>query len=479
MKKDILLIMSDQHSWYYTGFADPRLDTPELSRIAGDGLLFERCYCNAPLCVPSRMSFLTGLMPSGLGIFNNDSALPGDMPTIAHELGALGYETVLVGRMHFKGDDQNHGFDRHLCGDITSQYWGTGGKERRDFGSYAGTTNRLHCLEAIGGGCSPVMLYDDMVLKRAMEFLEERQEKKKSRPLFLVVGFYSPHFPFVCKEELYNKYEKRFTIEECYAASKENPLPFYKNYTQVSTAQQMKHARAAYSGLVEQLDGYIGALYDRFKKISSHRPYLFVYTSDHGEQLGRRNIYGKQTLYEDAVRVPLVITGTDIKAGIRKDVSLLDVSKTILSAAGENRSANQWHQGRVIDLNKQSDAPHWISIQQLLQYRDRKLLAEAAVYGKYKVLRADDNWYIYDLENDPSEQHNLLEPRSETKAEHLIKQAVENGCFIGVQQHKILIQKEEERISRQERLKVWGKAKKPAEWGTVKILPDSIVEPTE
>ena len=112
--KDIMLIMSDQHGGAYTGMEDDRVRTPALMRIAGEGLYFERCYCNAPLCVPSRMSFLSGKLPSDLNIFNNDTVLPADVPTIAHALGAAGYHTVLIGRMHFKGDEQKHGFDLSL-----------------------------------------------------------------------------------------------------------------------------------------------------------------------------------------------------------------------------------------------------------------------------------------------------------------------------------------------------------------------------
>ena len=195
-KRDIMLVMSDQHSWLSSGFADENIDTPELLRIAGEGLRFDHCYCNAPLCVPSRMSFLTGLLPSELDVFNNDTALPADMPTIAHVLGGLGYRTVLIGRMHFKGDEQKHGFDEHLAGDITSQYWGTGGALRDGFGPYAGTTNRLHCLEQVGGGVSPVMLYDEAVFEETLAFLTAwEKEKKPDEPLFLVVGFYGPHFP--------------------------------------------------------------------------------------------------------------------------------------------------------------------------------------------------------------------------------------------------------------------------------------------
>ena len=114
------------------------------------------------------------------------------MPTIAHEIGRIGYKTVLIGRMHFKGADQKHGFDMRLAGDITSQYWGTGGKSRSDFGAYAGTTNRRHCLEAVGGGYSPVMAYDAHVFETAMEYLKHCP--RDGRGIFLVVGFYSPHF---------------------------------------------------------------------------------------------------------------------------------------------------------------------------------------------------------------------------------------------------------------------------------------------
>ena len=241
--KDILLVLSDQHGWAYTGFADELLDTPNLKRIAGEGCLWERCYCNAPLCVPSRMSFLTGLLPSELGIFNNDTTLPVDMPTIAHDLGTAGYETVLIGRMHFKGDDQKHGFDRRLAGDITSQYWGTGGKNRKDFGDFAGTSNRKHCLEAVGGGYSPVMAYDRHVMEEAEAFLTENLERPGRPPLFIVVGFYGPHFPFVSDPEGYEKYKKRLSGRE--ESGVRPALEEYEDYLQECSAERRLHCQAA------------------------------------------------------------------------------------------------------------------------------------------------------------------------------------------------------------------------------------------
>ena len=129
-KRDILLVMSDQHCdvrEVFGGLLKPS-DTPAMEKLTREGARYDHCYASAPLCVPSRMSFLTGRLPSELDIFNNDCVLPSDVPTIAHEMGILGYHTVLCGRMHFKGEDQHHGFDERLCGDITSQYWGTGEK---------------------------------------------------------------------------------------------------------------------------------------------------------------------------------------------------------------------------------------------------------------------------------------------------------------------------------------------------------------
>jgi len=245
--------MSDQHGQAYTQMEHPGIDTPNLMELAGEGLSFDRCYCSAPLCVPSRMSFLSGKLPAGLGIFDNDSTLPSDMPTIAHALGERGYRTVLIGRMHFKGDDQRHGFDERLVGDITSQFWGTGGAQRTDFGAYIRTTNRKHCLDAVGGGCSPVMAYDEAVFEAAMEYLS----RKHDEPLFLIVGFYGPHFPFACAPELYRKYQARFPVEETSGGRCED---VYGDYRQDCSPEKRRDCKAAYCGLVETIDGYVGQL---------------------------------------------------------------------------------------------------------------------------------------------------------------------------------------------------------------------------
>lgn len=463
-QRDILLVMSDQHSWAATGFCDNRLDTPHMERIAAEGTLYERCYCSGPICVPSRMSFLTGRMPSQLEIFNNDTALASDVPTIAHDMGGLGYHTVLLGRMHFKGDDQNHGFQERLCGDITSQYWGTGGKHREDFGEYRGTTNRKHCLKLAGGGISPVMYYDKLVFEEALRFLDVWKEKKEQQPLFLVVGFYSPHFPFVSEPELFFKYQKRISVQECEEAM-EWPTPsVYGELIQKTEAEHMRDCQAAYFGLTERLDSYVGAIYDAFKAAEEDRSWVFGYTSDHGEQLGKRGIFGKQTFYEDAVRVPLILAGTDIEVKrVRYPVSLLDLAEALKGAGCETSGA---------DLKRHS----WVRIQQMLTHCGKKLLAEAAVNSRYKVIRAGEDWYVYDLETDPQEKADLTKCQPDAAREQ-IALACEAGCFLEERENVRACQREEDRCKQQERLKAWGEVSQPDEWATVKIPPGILRYP--
>lgn len=456
--------MSDQHGQAYTQMEHPDIDTPNLMELAGEGLSFDRCYCSAPLCVPSRMSFLSGKLPAGLGIFDNDSTLPSDMPTIAHALGERGYRTVLIGRMHFKGDDQRHGFDERLVGDITSQFWGTGGAQRTDFGAFIRTTNRKHCLDAVGGGCSPVMAYDEAVFEAAMEYLS----RKHDEPLFLIVGFYGPHFPFACDPELYRKYQARFPVEEASGGRCED---VYDDYRQDCSPEKRRDCKAAYCGLVETIDGYVGQLRRLFSK--NRKDYVFLYTSDHGEQLGKRSLFGKQTLYEDAVRVPLMIEGTGIPHGrCRSQVSLLDVSRTILAMAGADAAAS-WHLGTPIDLAAPEAKRPPVVIQQLLEHEGELMTGEAVISMPYKAVRYGGGAVrVYDLLQDPDETKDIssqypgvlrdLEPYLMSRDQ--ITKCIEHELTL-TQQHEIL--------------KAWGKKKRPREWATVTNPPRARQKPVE
>lgn len=324
-KPDIILVLSDQHNGLYTSLPEAgKANTPFLASLARAGAVFTRAYCNAPLCVPSRCSFLTGKLPHELEIYDNDSLLPENVPTIAHAMALAGYETVLAGRMHFKGQDQNHGFERRLVGDITTQFWG---EKRTDLGDFAGTLQAAGCQKAAGFGPSPVLEYDEAVVKAACEELSRDGE----RPLFLVVGLYAPHFPYVAPEE---EFFQCVDSAEDVSDMEWKAYSCYRPLIQPVTEKRTRTVRAAYRAMIGRLDSQISELYGAYRRRTGKKG-VFIYTSDHGDQLGRRGIFGKKTMYEDSVRVPLVIED-GIHRGERRDqaVSLIDLTRTLLDYAG-------------------------------------------------------------------------------------------------------------------------------------------------
>ena len=106
-RPNVLVLMSDQHSKFHLGCTgDPLVRTPNLDRLRQDGLLFSNAYTPAPVCVPARMSFMTTCSPSTNKVWGNQDTLSSAIPTWAHSLGAAGYETALIGRMHFVGQGE-------------------------------------------------------------------------------------------------------------------------------------------------------------------------------------------------------------------------------------------------------------------------------------------------------------------------------------------------------------------------------------
>ena len=117
-RPNLLYIHSDQHNPYVTGcYGDSLVDTPHLDALAARGVTLENTYCPSPICVPSRMSMLSGRYPHENAVWTNSHMLDSSIPTFAHAMGAGGYRPVLVGRMHAVGPDQLHGYAERLVGD--------------------------------------------------------------------------------------------------------------------------------------------------------------------------------------------------------------------------------------------------------------------------------------------------------------------------------------------------------------------------
>ncbi|MBS6645453.1 MAG: sulfatase-like hydrolase/transferase [Clostridiaceae bacterium] len=430
-KPDILLFMSDQHSACQMSHAGGTADTPNMDRLAENGISFTRAYTSCPLCVPARMSFLSGMLPTRTGILTNNDTLPDTTPTFLHSLCEAGYETVLIGRMHFVGEDQYHGFTKHLAGDMTPVTWnrpveriaGERGVMRMGY-AYMGA------LKVMGAGESPVLHYDDHVIRTALEYLAEPHDK----PQFILVGTYGPHFPYVAPPDLYCKYKEKIRKlgpPEQFNESKpyiDNNV-FLKDRQLGADEEEAIQARAAYCALVERADRQLGEVQKAFQNYTKQQghSYLFGYTSDHGDMNGMLGMYGKETFFEPSVRIPLLMEGDGIPVGktYRQPVSIMDIGVTLCELAGARFEAPDGSSlAPLIHDRPFKSCPVYSQVWEHMNIfkhpeDHRNTYGVMIVKDHYKFITYDGCGYdmLFDLEADPCERENLAEILTELSAE--------------------------------------------------------------
>jgi choline-sulfatase len=422
-KPDILVFISDQHAGRYGGFAGDRLvKTPNMDQIVANGTVFDAAYTSCPLCVPARISMLTGQLPSKTGIFTNHGVIPGDQATFIHSIAAEGYETVLCGRMHFVGDDQRHGFTKRIMGDFTPLYWGRGGIRRTDLGRFKGTTDAKGCLKEVGGGNSPVLEYDRAVINAALEYLKQDHEK----PQCVVVGTYGPHCPFVAPPELFDYYRARVKLPVT-ATNKLNYRHSVLALKEMDAPEEIVlKARAAYFGMITNLDHQIGMVREAWREYLSRnkRKGVFVYLSDHGEQIGERKLYGKQAFYENSAQIPLMFEGDGIKVNrrVRGAVSIMDLGPTLCEIAGATALPEQDGKSLRGQIFKGTDELDRYVYSEFIEKDSlgRHIPGRMVRQGQWKLI----SYYLYenedllfDIANDPNELTNIIRQFPDQAAE--------------------------------------------------------------
>lgn len=413
---NILLIMSDQHNPHVMGCAgDPVVRTPNLDRLAAAGTRFSNTYCGSPLCGPSRMSFLTSRPCSEIGVWTNYCVLDSSEPTFASAWNAQGYETVLCGRMHFNGPDQRHGFSQRIMGDVFDGVPPAGARHGIFESVIPSNGQNANCITYAGPGSTAYLAYDHEVTNRALSFLEKRSDEKK-RPLAMVVGYMLPHNPFICPPDLFDYYYDKVTVPEVDPDWLESLHPAVRGYREHRSypdisPEQTRIARAAYYGLVEQMDTEIGRLLDHLEAKGAAQNTLVIYASDHGEGAGENGLWTKSNFYEASAKVPMLWRWPGrIAAGQCQDhvTSLLDVGTTLARLAG---GGEPFGSGRDMSpLLTGQATPDW---------EDRAVSemignlgdppADMLRSGSYKLNRYEgfSEPELFDLSSDPGEVNDL------------------------------------------------------------------------
>jgi choline-sulfatase len=366
---------------------------------------------------------LTARTPSENRCWKNQHILNSAAPTWTHAMGAAGYETALIGRMHFVGPDQRHGFMRRPLGEYSATYPGV---DRRGgpllSGKLRGTSGQTRrAVERAGWGRTTYQAFDEMVTQATCSYLEEKA--REGRAFAAVAGFVLPHCPFVAPKELFDYYFDKVNVplqsaeervREPAAVSKYKLL---RGLVEPLSEHQIRVARAAYFGLCEYYDSLLGRVLAGLEETGLAQNTLVIYTSDHGEMAGEHGCWWKSNYYEGSVGVPLIarLPGR-VPAGATQKVvcNLMDLGPTVLDmvdAPPMPRIA-----GRSIwpHLRGDPDAPDYRETFSE-HFGGRDMTPSRMIrHNEWKLYHYHDDRppVLYNLDDDPGEEQDLaLDPR--------------------------------------------------------------------
>jgi choline-sulfatase len=414
---NIVIVMADQMAPAFLPiYGHPHVRAPNMLSLARDGVVFDSAYCASPLCAPSRASFMSGLMPSRVGVYDNAAEFPASIPTFAHALRARGYRTTLSGKMHFCGPDQLHGFEERLTTDIyPADFNWTPDWDRPEH-----RPSWYHNMGSVrdAGLCvrSNQLDFDDEAAFMAERAIFDIARSRDPRPFLMVASFSHPHDPFAIPQRYWDLYRDE-DIDMPAAESALDPHSRRLRHvcamdSEAVTEAQTRAARRAYYGAIAYVDDLVGRLMQALRLAALAQDTIVILTSDHGEMLGERGLWYKMSFFEGACRVPLVVAAPSRfePRRVAANVSLTDLMPTLIELAGGGV------QSLGVSVDGRSLTPHLRGA----QGHDEAIgeyLAEGAIApivmirrGPFKFIHSPaDPDQLFDLSHDPGERLNLAD----------------------------------------------------------------------
>ena len=438
-RPNVLLIMADQHRHDWMGCAGlTPLQTPALDALAAGGVRFTQATCTSPLCAPSRAALATGLRPPRCHVLDNSCSLPLDHWTVYQHLRRYGYRTALYGKLDLHkpqfyngvhGDlpilyhlgftdpcetegkqhaaqrivieDEDGRRERLLLGPY-QRYLEAKGLLDRFTADYA-LRSRQHAYYAEPSALPAEDFEDAYIGRRACEYLERVND---DAPWFCLASFVGPHLPFDAPAEYLERY-RDVSLPEPLAAGDTPRARFVEEKQRATreggaTPERATAMRRNYSGAVTLIDEQIGEMLAVLDRRGLREDTLVIYTSDHGEMLGDLGIVGKSVQYEPSLRVPLILSGRGVPAGVVSDalVENHDTTPTLLDLVGLPVPAGLDARSFAGLLRGETQAHREVQIAQLPT-------TQCVRDGRWKaILNPNDRPELYDLADDPGEGRN-------------------------------------------------------------------------
>jgi len=414
--KNIVVIMSDEHNPAFMGCSGhPFIKTPNLDALAARGTRFPNAYTPSPICVPARAAFATGHRVHQTRHWDNAMPYVGDPQGWGHVLQQQGISVESIGKLHYRNEADPVGFDaEHIPMHVVGGHGMVWASIRDPYLPVAGRKRMLG--DRIGVGESPYTSYDRSVTDRSLEWL--RAAADRGEPFVLYVGLVAPHFPLIAPREFFDLYEARqIPHAKLHPKDGYERHPWVQAYAEFERSEdtfesedERVNAFLAYYGLCSFLDSNVGRIVDALDALGLADSTHVVYTSDHGDNVGARGLWGKSTLYQESVGIPMILAGPDVSPSVcDTSVDLLDLYPTILQAVGVDPTP---HMGTRQGLSLFDIARQPVD-------DDRAILSEYHAAGSNTagfMLRKGPWKYhhyvrfqpeLFNLESDPGELHDL------------------------------------------------------------------------